>query len=59
MYTLIGRWCLTTSGAKAAVYMVVGGFVLSSDTACWDASRAYVCHRQTEQLCSESYVSPC
>ena len=23
MYTLIGQWCLTTGGAKVAVYMVV------------------------------------
>ena len=23
MYTLIGRWCLTTGGAKVAVYTVV------------------------------------
>ena len=22
MYTLIGQWCLTTGGAKVAVYMV-------------------------------------
>ena len=28
MYTLIGQWCLTTGGAKVAVYMVAVSFGL-------------------------------